>query len=138
MIDLKRFQQTFSVIPGAEDHIAQMYTSHIKHIGLNYIEKEKTSSNKPNAQQFISSLIEFHDKMLNITINEFEEKQIYHKALKEGFEEFINREYFISALLARFANDILKKGVKTSVANFNIESIMDTIVVFYQYIRDKV
>merc|ERR1712048_279946 len=62
-------------------------------------------------------------------------EQVFHKALKEAFEEFINMNYYTSALLARFANDILKKGTKIAISD--LENTMDHVVMLYGYIRDK-
>ena len=36
------------------------------------------------------------------------------KALKKAFEEFINKDNRVSKLLAKFVNDVLKRGSKVS------------------------
>jgi len=55
--------------------------------------------------------------------------------LKDAFEDFINKEYYTSNLLARYANDILQKGTKVQVGD--LDSTMDHVVMLYGYIRDK-
>jgi len=72
---------------------------------------------------------------LNIVKLNFQGDQIFHKALKDAFEECINRELYTSNYLARFANDILKKGSK--IADRDLENTMDHVVMLYGYIRDK-
>ena len=64
---------------------------------------------------FIVASDTFPDCMsfLNIVKEQFQQDAQFQKALKEAFEEFINKEYYVSALLARYANDILKKGTKS-------------------------
>merc|ERR1719192_858726 len=61
---------------------------------------------------------------------------MFHKALKNAFETFINKEYYVSALLARYANDMLKKGNKLSCSS-TLDNTMDHVVMLYGYIRDK-
>merc|ERR1712032_118947 len=84
----------------------------------------------------ISQLIDLHDRFLNIVKIQFQEEAVFHKALKEAFETFINKEYYTSALLARYANDLLKKGSKLSNSS-TLDGTMDHVVMLYGYIRDK-
>jgi len=96
--------------------------------------KEAKGGDKSD-HELIRSLIDLHDRFLNIVKTQFQSEQVFHKALKEAFEEFINKEYYTSALLARFANDILKKGTKIAISD--LENTMDHVVMLYGYIRDK-
>ena len=57
------------------------------------------------------------------------------KALKKAFEEFINKDNRVSKLLAKFVNDVLRKGSKVNVKD--IESTLDNVVFLYGYIQEK-
>jgi cullin 3 len=83
----------------------------------------------------IRNLIDLHDRFWNIVKENFNQDPIFHKALKDAFEDFINKEYYTSNLLARYANDILKKGAKVIVSD--LDTTMDNVVMIYGYIRDK-
>lgn len=57
------------------------------------------------------------------------------KSLKKAFEEFINKDNRVSKLLAKFVNDVLKKGSKVNVRD--VESTLDNVVFLYGYISEK-
>lgn len=65
----------------------------------------------------------------------FEKTQVMQKSLKKAFEEFINKDNRVSKLLAKFVNDVLKKGSKVNVRD--VESTLDNVVFLYGYISEK-
>jgi len=85
--------------------------------------------------ELIINLIKLHGRFLDLVRGSFQGDQLFHKALKEAFEDFINMNYFTSNYLAKYANDILKKGKKSSVDD--LDMTMDHVVMLYGYIRDK-
>ena len=95
--------------------------------------ESKHSKNEKSPHELILHLIDLLQNMLDVVKKSFKSKQIYHKALREAFETFINKEYYTSALLARYANDILKKGSK--LTGSELDSTMDYVVMLYGYIR---
>ena len=110
--------------------------NHIIKLGKNFVEKSKQL--KYQNHELIIFLINLHDRFLNIVKNEFQQDAQFQKALKESFEEFINRDYYInyvSALLARYANAILKKDCRIDISN--LSDTMGHVVMLYGYIRDK-
>ena len=102
---------------------------------MGFIDQSKQSKDN-DAHKLITQLIDLHDRFLKIVKIQFQEEAVFHKALKEAFETFINKEYYVSALLARYANDLLKKGSKLS-SSASLDSTMDHVVMLYGYIRDK-
>eukprot|EP01083_Nonionella_stella_P077934 213041_1 len=134
--DLARLYRLYSCVPGGNGKIAESVKVHICSLGNNFIQKSKEAkSGDKSDHELIRSLIDLHDRFLKIVKHQFNSEQVFHKALKEAFEEFINKEYYTSALLARFANDILKKGTKIAISD--LENTMDHVVMLYGYIRDK-
>eukprot|EP00485_Elphidium_margaritaceum_P002331 CAMPEP_0202686960 /NCGR_PEP_ID=MMETSP1385-20130828/2697_1 /ASSEMBLY_ACC=CAM_ASM_000861 /TAXON_ID=933848 /ORGANISM="Elphidium margaritaceum" /LENGTH=767 /DNA_ID=CAMNT_0049341651 /DNA_START=114 /DNA_END=2417 /DNA_ORIENTATION=+ len=134
--DLARLYRLYSCVQGGNSKIADSVKVHICSLGNNYIQKSKEAKGAEKSDhELIRSLIDLHDRFLKIVKTQFQSEQVFHKALKEAFEEFINKEYYTSALLARFANDILKKGTKIAIAD--LENTMDHVVMLYGYIRDK-
>jgi hypothetical protein len=134
--DLARLYRLYSCVPGGNAKIAVSVKEHICGLGNSFIQKSKEAKGGDKSDhELIRSLIDLHDRFLKIVKNQFQSEQVFHKALKEAFEEFINKEYYTSALLARFANDILKKGTKIAISD--LENTMDHVVMLYGYIRDK-
>ena len=68
-------------------------------------------------------------------VSSFEKTQVMQKSLKKAFEEFINKDNRVSKLLAKFVNDVLKKGSKVNVRD--VESTLDNVVFLYGYISEK-
>jgi len=134
--DLARLYRLYSYVSQGNEKIAASVRQHICTLGNNFIQKSKEAKGGDKSDhELIRSLIDLHDRFLNIVKTQFQSEQVFHKALKEAFEEFINKEYYTSALLARFANDILKKGTKIAISD--LENTMDHVVMLYGYIRDK-
>ena len=136
LTDLARLYRLYTCVPGGNGKIAEAVKVHICSLGNTFIQKSKEAKGGDKSDhELIRSLIDLHDRFLKIVKNQFQSEQVFHKALKEAFEEFINKEYYTSALLARFANDILKKGTKIAISD--LENTMDHVVMLYGYIRDK-
>lgn len=133
--DLARLYRLFAEIPGCNGTNADAVKNYISKLGNQYIQKSKEAKQSAD-HELITNLIDLHDRFLKITNIQFQKDPIFGKALKEAFEEFINKEYYTSAYLARYANDLLKKGSKIANAS-NLESTMQHIVMLYGYIRDK-
>ena len=115
--------------------MAEQFKDHVAKIGFGYVEKSKKikKDDQKDGNQFIMTLIDLHDNLLQMVKNQFDADRIYHKALKEAFETFINKEYYTSALLARYTNSILQKG--STLTGSDLDNAMDHIVMLYGYIR---
>eukprot|EP01084_Bolivina_argentea_P263791 446616_1 len=132
--ELKRFHHTFSTIPGCQDQIADLFKLHINDVGSNYIQKSKSCKyTYSNDCQLIQSLIDLNQTFLKMINNEFRGNDIFNKSLKYAFEEFMNKDYYVSKVLARFANDALKRKHNT----FALDDKMDHIIALYKFIKDK-
>jgi len=65
-------------------------------------------------QQYVTSVIELHDKYLQYVVNCFSNSSPFHKALKEAFESFCNKSVAgctSAELMATFCNNLLKKVI---------------------------
>eukprot|EP00484_Ammonia_sp_Unknown_P001425 CAMPEP_0197020740 /NCGR_PEP_ID=MMETSP1384-20130603/1612_1 /TAXON_ID=29189 /ORGANISM="Ammonia sp." /LENGTH=764 /DNA_ID=CAMNT_0042448425 /DNA_START=104 /DNA_END=2398 /DNA_ORIENTATION=+ len=133
--DLSRIYRLYKEVPGGKGKVADAIKAHVTKLGLGFIETSKQSQDS-DAHKLITQLIDLHDRFLNIVKRQFEEEACFHRALKDAFETFINKEYYVSALLARYANDLLKKGSKLTSSQ-SLENTMDHVVMLYGYIRDK-
>ena len=130
------FEEIFSKIDygSCQEQTAERFKSYIEEIGTAFINDDKFDT-ESRPHQVIINLLNLHRNMLKIVKSQFNEKQLYHRALRDAFIEIMNKEYYISALLARLANDLLKKGSTINITN--IEDTMDQIVMLYGFVRDK-
>jgi len=144
--DLYRLFRLYEQVDQALSYIALAVKVHVCKLGTGFINKsqelakQKGQTRSDKNHELITNLIKLHNRFLCLVKESFRGDQIFHKALKEAFEEFINMSYFTSNYLARFANDILRKGghAKTLMEqNLELEKTMDNVVTLYGYIRDK-
>jgi len=144
MDDLARLFRLYEAVEDGLAPIAEAMKAHVTRLGKAYIEKsqELAKQNKSGDKnhELITNLIKLHNCVLTLVTESFQGDQIFHKAMKEAFEDFINMNYFTSNYLARFANDILRKGGHAKQLldqELEIEKTMDNVVTLYGYIRDK-
>jgi cullin 1 len=133
--DLARMYRLFESVEGGLQPVADAMREHVKRLGNNFIEDSKNQKDGDKNHELVRNLISLHERFHGIVNNNFHNNQLFQKALKEAFEDFINREYYTSNLLARFINDVLKKGSKVAVED--LERTLDHVVMLYGYIRDK-
>jgi cullin 1 len=143
--DLSRIYKLYQHVEEGIKPIAEALKEHVKKLGSGLIEQSKNKAKSKDASasdkggveqhEFIESLIELHETYRNIVKNCFTKDQVFEKALKEAFEDFINKEFYTSNLLAKFINDVLTKDSKVHAQD--IENTLDHVVMLYGYIRQK-
>lgn len=140
--DLVRLYRLYSQVQDGLVLVSEMFREHIKVLGFNLIEQSKNlkkdvagSEKGLDQHQLIMSLIDLHDLFRSIVRDCFKKDQIFEKALKEAFEDFINKEFYTSNLLAKFINDVLTKDSKIQLVD--MEKTLDHVVTIYGYIRQK-
>ncbi|KAM0042794.1 putative cullin [Helianthus debilis subsp. tardiflorus] len=91
-------------------------------------------------QVFVRKVIELHDKYLAYVNDCFSNHTLFHKALKEEFEVFINKGVAGSSsteLLATYCDNILKKGGSEKMSDEAVEDMLEKVVKLLAYISDK-
>ncbi|KAJ8444726.1 hypothetical protein Cgig2_030400 [Carnegiea gigantea] len=91
-------------------------------------------------QIFVRKVIELHDKFMAYVTDCFNSHTIFHKALKEAFEIFLNKGVAGSSsaeLLATFCDNILKKGGSERLSDEAIEDSLEKVVKLLAYVSDK-
>eukprot|EP01084_Bolivina_argentea_P078873 143127_1 len=115
--DLARLYRLYLYVRD-RNKIAEFMRRHICSLGNNFIERSKQAKtgDAPN-HELIIALIDLHKRFFKIIKNEFQSDQIFYDKMEEAFKEFMNKEYYISKLLALFVNDILKKDTKITICD---------------------
>jgi len=156
--DLSRLYRLYKNYESDLEPIAEMFLEHIKTAGSEIVENAQNSSSSAPApaapaaaadgaapapavnsadanHALVKSLIDLHAQYNEIVTVCFEKAQVMQKALKKAFEDFINKDNRVSKLLAKFVNDVLKKGTKVNVKD--VEATLDNVVFLYGYIQEK-
>lgn len=145
--DLSRMYRLFHKIPKGLEPVANIFKQHVTGEGTALVQQaEDAASNKAaNAvgsqeQVFVRKVIELHDKYMAYMNDCFANHSLFHKALKEAFEVFCNKNVSGSSsaeLLASFCDNILKKGGSEKLSDEAIEDTLDKVVKLLAYISDK-
>jgi len=88
----------------------------------------------------VKKLIKLHDKYLQYVQGCFQNDSLFHKALKEAFENFCDKQVANSTsaeMLASFCDNLLKKGSGEKLSGDAIEETFEKIVKLLAYISDK-
>jgi len=155
--DLGRMYRLFSRIPKGKDPMAKMLSNHIEKEGMALVKQcnersqaakaeAATKSKKERRNQesqetvFVKELIKLHDKYLQYVQECFQNDSLFHKALKEAFENFCDKQVANSTsaeMLASFCDNLLKKGGGEKLSGDAIEETFEKIVKLLAYISDK-
>jgi cullin 1 len=136
--DLSRLYRLFKPYENDLEPISELFLDHIKAAGSEVVDKAKPEAAGQAADAnhaLVRNLIALHAQYNEVVVHCFEKHSIMQKALKKAFEEFINKDNRVSKLLAKFVNDVLKKGSKVNVKD--IDSTLDNVVFLYGYIQEK-
>lgn len=123
--DLSRLFTLYNDIPEGKVPISIAFKDHIRKLGHLLIDRAqgKTAAGKgaykgaprDDEHSLIRDIIALHDRYLYVVQECFRKDQLFEKALKESFEDFINKNLYPSNLLARFSNAVLTRGAKVQV-----------------------
>lgn len=147
--DLGRMFRLFSRLTDGLEPMATLFKNYIIDSGLGLIQsmndgmetKKKTQSSKDTVDHsFIRQSLSLHDRFSDILSTCFDSSPIFHKALKEAFESFCNksvRGHSVPELMATFSDAVLRKGGASKLAEDDVDSVLDKLVKFMDYISDR-
>ena len=121
--DLSRMYSLFSLVEKGRDPIAKLFKQHIEGEGMVLVKEAEQAAERKDPKKdataqetaFIRKAIKLQDKYLEYVNGCFGGKKdsLFHKALKEAFEVFCNKNIMGSTsaeLMATFCDNLLKKG----------------------------
>ncbi|XP_057440709.1 cullin-1-like isoform X2 [Lotus japonicus] len=143
--DLSRMFRLYNKVPQGFDHVTSVFKKHITNEGTILVQQaEEAASNQFNhltLQVLVRKFIELHDKYMNYVNDCFMNHSQFHKALKEAFEVFCNKNVAgnpSAELLATFCDNILKKGGGSEKLTAEAtEQTLEMVVKLLAYISDK-
>ncbi|KNA11180.1 hypothetical protein SOVF_137680 [Spinacia oleracea] len=146
--DLSRMYRLYSKVTKGLEPIGSIFKQHITDEGTALVQqaedaaisKAENAGGGSHEQVFVRKVIELHDKFMTYVTDCFNSHTIFHKALKEAFEVFLNKGVAGSSsaeLLASFCDNILKKGGSEKLSDEAIEDSLEKVVKLLAYVSDK-
>ncbi|XP_020102127.1 cullin-1-like isoform X2 [Ananas comosus] len=147
--DLSRMYRLFNRMTYPLGLILHIFKQHIIAEGTAVVmQAENAAKNKQadkkdvvgfSEQIFVGKVIELHDKYLVYVNNCFQSHSLFHKALRDAFEAFCNKNIAGSSsaeLLANFCDNVLKKGGSEKLSDEAIEEILEKVVKLLAFFHD--
>ncbi|TYI14706.1 hypothetical protein ES332_A08G138700v1 [Gossypium tomentosum] len=135
--DLSRTYRVYNKISQGLDLVANVFKQHVTIEGTAFVQQaEEAASN----QVLVKNILELHDNYMTYLNSCFQNHNLFHKALKEAFEVFCNKNVYGSPsaeILASFADHILRKGGTEKLSDKVIEETLEKVVKLLQYVIDK-
>ncbi|KAF7804825.1 cullin-1 [Senna tora] len=145
--DLSRMYRLYHKISKGLDPVANIFKQHITAEGTALVQHaEEAAINQASngsgiqEQVLVRKFIDLHDKYMAYVNDCFMNHTLFHKALKEAFEIFCNKNVAGSSsaeLFATFCDNILKKGGSEKLSDEAIEETLEKVVKLLAYISDK-
>ena len=154
--DLARMYRLFGRIPKGLEPMADMFRKHVESEGLKLVgqageaveakKERKGAAAKAEASgaspehTFIREVISLHDTYMDYVKECFGGASLFHKALKEAFEAFCNKQVAgasAAELMASFCDTLLKKGGGERLSEEDLDAVLDKVVKLLAYVSDK-
>lgn len=113
----------------ALDGLRAAFKGHVRRVGLARVgdlEREGT---------LVSDLLTWRSRLESYVATAFARSEAFAQALKEAFEYFINqRQNKPAELIAKYIDGVMRGGVK-GLAQDDIDSALDAVLVLFRYIQ---
>jgi len=141
--DLSRMFRLYSRIPTGLPPIANIVRKHITDVGLALVKKQSSNADG-DLMPYVQELLDIHDKYTELVGTGpekgcFQGHTIFHKAMKEAFEVFVNKDIGKTAtaeLLSNFCDNLLKKSGER-LSDEALEEKLEKVVRLFGYLSDK-
>lgn len=139
--DLERLYRLFKDVNSGIGPIATTLKDYICELGAGFIDQAKEleeSKDQKKNLDLISKIIALHERFHSHVVDDFNNDPELSKALRDAFEEFINKQNYVIRYLAKYANKfMIKGGSAEGKSDAEKEDIMNHIKMIYGYFRDK-
>jgi len=142
--DLERLYRLYKEVTAGIPPIADTFKAYISSLGYQYIDQAKESETGDQKEaaggkmDLIAKIIALHERFHGHVSRDFDNHPQISRALKEAFEEFINKTNYVVRYLAKYAHSfMIKGGPAEGLTDGEKEEQMNHIRMIYGYIRDK-
>ena len=141
--DLARMYRLLSRIKDGLDPLRNRFEAHVRKAGLAAVDKVAADGDNFEPKVYVDALLEIHTKYSELVKVAFAGESEFVRSLDNACKEFVNRNSICKAsstrspeLLAKYADQLLKKGAKTA-DEAELEAMLAQIMVVFKYIEDK-
>ena len=100
-------------------------------------DKKKESPDDP---EYVKALLGIHERFFDLVQTCFEDSAVFHKALKEAFQDIVNRpsgKHSTADLVSSYSDSILKTSSNNTMNDKQLEETLDKLVQLVSYLHDK-
>merc|ERR1719361_327852 len=114
--DLERLYRLYKEVTAGIPPIADTFKAYISSLGYQYIDQAKESETGDQKEaaggkmDLIAKIIALHERFHGHVSRDFDNHPQISRALKEAFEEFINKTNYVVRYLAKYAHSFMIKG----------------------------
>lgn len=141
--DLARMYKLLSRIKDGLDPLRNRFETHVRKAGLAAVEKVASNGDNFEPKVYVDALLEIHTKYQHLVNVAFTGESEFVRSLDNACKEFVNRNAVCKTsstrspeLLAKYTDQLLKKGAKTADES-ELEDLLVQIMVVFKYIEDK-
>ncbi|KAK4948142.1 ubiquitin ligase (cullin) of SCF [Elasticomyces elasticus] len=141
--DLARMYKLLSRIKDGLDPLRNRFEVHVRKAGLAAVEKVAASGDNFEPKVYVDALLEIHGKYQQLVNVAFNGESEFVRSLDNACQEFVNHNQVCKSnttrspeLLAKYADQLLKKGAKAADES-ELEELLVQIMVVFKYIEDK-
>ena len=126
--------------------IGNIVRKHIQDVGLALVKGQtaKPDDKETDLMPYVQQLLDIHDKYTELVGTGpekgcFQGHTIFHKAMKEAFEVFVNKDIgktTTAELLSQFCDNLLKKSGER-LSDEALEDKLEKVVRLFSYLSDK-
>ena len=131
--DLALMFNLFSRVPQVLVEIRRVMQKYVGELGDELVDGQQHAKDAGN---FVRKLLDMRSKFAKVVEIAFQNDNECQKALKIGFEGFMNRDRQCAAHLAQYVDTMLRSGTKDS-SEESIETRLDKVVTLFRYLQDK-
>merc|ERR1719300_1510752 len=141
--DLERLYRLYKDVKEGVTPIANTFKMYICSLGYKYIDAAKqaekeNSKDAAGKMDLIAKIIALHERFHGHVTKDFDNNQEMSRALKDAFEEFINKTNYVVRYLAKYAHSFMVRGGPAEgLSDQEQLEQMNHIRMIYGYIRDK-
>ncbi|KAK5944582.1 ubiquitin ligase (cullin) of SCF [Knufia obscura] len=141
--DLTRMYKLLSRIKDGLDPLRNRFEAHVRKAGLASVDKVATSGDNFEPKVYVDALLDIHSKYQQLVNIAFTGESEFVRSLDNACKEFVNRNEVCKSnssrspeLLAKYTDQLLKKGAKAADES-ELEELLQQIMVVFKYIEDK-
>jgi cullin 1 len=141
--DLARMYNLLSRIKDGLEPLRNRFETHVRKAGLAAVEKVAANGENFEPKVYVDALLEIHTKYQQLVNNAFTGESEFVRSLDNACKEFVNRNQICKSsstkspeLLAKYTDQLLKKGAKAADES-ELEEMLVQIMVVFKYIEDK-